>query len=201
MPYHFHPSLYMHAWVLSCFRCVQLFGTLWTVARQAPLSVGFSRQEYWSGLTLYTTSCKHCKYSFSESSSSFSHDYYYSHHLSNIDYAVSWVLCQALCMHSKSLQSSWILCGPMNCSLPGSSVHGIFQASILEWVAIPSSRASSWPASPVAPALQADSLPSEPQAKTSSISLLFCTTGVVILILPWGNWHPETSHGSPSSQG
>ena len=29
---------------------VQLFGTLWTVARQAPLSMGFSRQEYWSGL-------------------------------------------------------------------------------------------------------------------------------------------------------
>ena len=29
---------------------VQLFGTSWTVARQAPLSMGFSRQEYWSGL-------------------------------------------------------------------------------------------------------------------------------------------------------
>ena len=31
--------------------CVQLFETLWTVACQAPLSMGFSRQEYWSGLT------------------------------------------------------------------------------------------------------------------------------------------------------
>ena len=30
--------------------CVQLFSTLWTVAHQAPLSMGFSRQEYWSGL-------------------------------------------------------------------------------------------------------------------------------------------------------
>ena len=29
---------------------VQLFATLWTVASQAPLSMGFSRQEYWSGL-------------------------------------------------------------------------------------------------------------------------------------------------------
>ena len=29
---------------------VQLFATSWTVARQAPLSIGFSRQEYWSGL-------------------------------------------------------------------------------------------------------------------------------------------------------
>ena len=30
--------------------CVQLFVTLWTVAHQAPLSMGFPRQEYWSGL-------------------------------------------------------------------------------------------------------------------------------------------------------
>ena len=36
--------------MLSCFCCVQLFATLWTVARQAPLSMRFSRQEYWSGL-------------------------------------------------------------------------------------------------------------------------------------------------------
>ena len=35
--------------MLSCFICVQLFATLWTVALQAPLSMGFSRQEYWSG--------------------------------------------------------------------------------------------------------------------------------------------------------
>ena len=34
----------------SCFSHVQLFATLWTVARQAPLSTGFSRPEYWSGL-------------------------------------------------------------------------------------------------------------------------------------------------------
>ena len=36
--------------MLSCFSCVQLFVTLSTVACQAPLSMGFSRQEYWSGL-------------------------------------------------------------------------------------------------------------------------------------------------------
>ena len=36
--------------VLSRFTRVQLFATPWTVARQAPLSMGFSRQEYWSGL-------------------------------------------------------------------------------------------------------------------------------------------------------
>ena len=36
--------------MLSCFNHVQLFATLWTVARQKSLSRGFSRQEYWSGL-------------------------------------------------------------------------------------------------------------------------------------------------------
>ena len=40
----------MRACVLSCLSHVRLFETLWTVARQAPLSMGFSRQEYWSGL-------------------------------------------------------------------------------------------------------------------------------------------------------
>ena len=38
------------ACVLSCFSCFWLFVTPWTVACQAPLSMGFSRQEYWSGL-------------------------------------------------------------------------------------------------------------------------------------------------------
>ena len=36
--------------LLSHFSCVRLFVTLWTIARQAPLSMGFSRQEYWSEL-------------------------------------------------------------------------------------------------------------------------------------------------------
>ena len=36
--------------MLSRFSHVQLFATLWTIASQAPLSIGFSRQEYWSGL-------------------------------------------------------------------------------------------------------------------------------------------------------
>jgi len=38
------------ACVLTCFSCVQLFATPWTVAHQALLSMGFSRQEYWSQL-------------------------------------------------------------------------------------------------------------------------------------------------------
>ena len=36
--------------VLICFSHVRVFMTLWTVAQQVPLSMGFSRQEYWSGL-------------------------------------------------------------------------------------------------------------------------------------------------------
>jgi len=43
-------------------------------------------------------------------------------------------------LHAKSLQSCLTLCNPMDCSQPGSSVHGILQARILEWVAMPSSR-------------------------------------------------------------
>ena len=39
---------------------------------------------------------------------------------------------------AKSLQSCLTLCDPMDCSLPGSSIHGIFQARTLEWVAISS---------------------------------------------------------------
>ena len=36
--------------MLSCFSCVWLSATLWTIVCQTPLSMGFSRQEYWSGL-------------------------------------------------------------------------------------------------------------------------------------------------------
>ena len=58
------------------------------------------------------------------------------------------------------------LCDLMDCSPPGSSVHGILQARILEWVAIPFSRGLPGPGNePGSPALQADSLPSEPLGK------------------------------------
>ena len=46
---------------------------------------------------------------------------------------------------SEVAQSCLTLCDPMDCSLPGSSVHGILQARILEWVTISFSRGSSWP--------------------------------------------------------
>ena len=49
----------------------------------------------------------------------------------------------ALCVCVKLHQSCLTLCSPTDCSLPGSSVPGILQARILEWVAMPSSRGSS----------------------------------------------------------
>ena len=48
-----------------------------------------------------------------------------------------------VCVRAQSLQLCLTLCDPMDCSPPGSSVHGIFQARILEWVAMPSFRGSS----------------------------------------------------------
>ena len=60
----------------------------------------------------------------------------------------------------------WLFWDPMDCSPPGSSVHGILQARIPEWVTIPFSRGSSQPrVEPRSPALQVFSLPSEPPGK------------------------------------
>ena len=52
-------------------------------------------------------------------------------------------LINALCVHAKLFQSCLTLCDPMDCSPPGSSVHGILQARILEWVATRFFRGSS----------------------------------------------------------
>ena len=50
-----------------------------------------------------------------------------------------------VCVCAKLLQLCLTLCDPMDCSLPGSSVHGILQARILKWVDISFSRGSSQP--------------------------------------------------------
>ena len=56
-----------------------------------------------------------------------------------------WYLIWALKSESEILQSRLTLGDPMGCSLPGSSSHGIFQAGVLEWVAVSFSRGSSQP--------------------------------------------------------
>ena len=67
-------------------------------------------------------------------------------------------------------QSCLILCDPMDHSSPGSSVHGLLQARILEGTAIPFSRGFPDPGiEPGSPALQADSLLSEPPRKPIQI--------------------------------
>ena len=56
-----------------------------------------------------------------------------------------WGTCIRKGKESEVAQSCPTLCDPMDCSLSGSSIHGIFQARVLEWVAISFSRESSRP--------------------------------------------------------
>ena len=88
-----------------------------------------------------------------------------------------WCVCVELGAHAKSLQSCLTLCNPMDCSPPGSSVHGILQARILEWVAMPSSRGSSWPRDWICISYvlhwQADSLPLIPPGKPNWLCILY----------------------------
>ena len=95
------------------------FVTLWTIAHQAPLSIGFSRQEYESGLPCPPPG----------------------------DLLDPGIKPSALISPAGSLPQSPLgkltklysdLCDSMDCGLPGSSVHGIHQARKLEWVASPS---------------------------------------------------------------
>ena len=85
--------------LLSCFSHARLCETPEMAAHQAPLSLGFSRQEYWSG----------CHFLFQ---------------------------CMKVKIESEVAQSCLTLSDPQDYSLQGSSVHGIFQARVLKWVAI-----------------------------------------------------------------
>ena len=85
--------------LLSHFSCVRLCATPEMAAHQAPPSLGFSRQEHWSGLPFP----------------------------SPMHESEEW---------KWSPQSCLTLSDPMDCSLPGSCVHGIFLARVLEWGAI-----------------------------------------------------------------
>ena len=55
------------------------------------------------------------------------------------------MVCVCVCVCVCILNLVWLFSDPMNCKPPGSSVHGIFLAKILEWVAIFYSRGFSWP--------------------------------------------------------
>ena len=75
-------------------------------------------------------------------------------------------------------QSCLTLCNPMDCSPPGSSVHRILQARILEWVVIPFSRKSSWPRGWIQFSYISGRLPCEPLGKPLC---LICTFFIIIL--------------------
>ena len=82
------------------------------------------------------------------------------------------------------------LCNPSDCSPPGSSVHGILQARILEWVVIPFSRESSQTRDQTrSPTMQADSLLSEPSANFSfciyEIEYQYPYTRIIVTLLKY----------------
>ena len=101
-------------------------------------------------------------------------------------------LCDALRLVAQTCPT---LCDPVDCSPPGSSVHGILQARILEWVAMLSSRDLPNPGiKPRSPALQAGSLPSEPPGKPKNtwVGSLPLLQGIL--------WDPGIELGSPAFQ-
>ena len=84
-------------------------------------------------------------------------------------------------MHAKSFQSYLTLCNPADCSPPGSSVHGISQARILEWVATSSSRGSSRPrdwtqVSSIAGRLFTTEPQGKPVIRIQELLRIFCLT-------------------------
>ena len=88
--------------------------------------------------------------------------YFLVHFYHSLNHHVLFILSAVLCLITQLCPTHWDF---MDCNPPGSSVHGILQARILEWVAMPSSRGSAQPKSPT---LQADSLQSEPPGKPYS---------------------------------
>ena len=137
--------------------CAQSCPTLtpWTVAHQAPLSMGFLRQEYWSGLPFPPPILLYAAAAAAKSLQSCLT--VQPHRRQPTRLPCPWdsqgkntgVGCHFLlqCMKVKSesevAQSCPTLCDPMDSSPPGSSVHGILQARILEWIANSFSRGSS----------------------------------------------------------
>ena len=112
---------------------VQLFVTLRIVAHQAPLSIGI----------LQARTLEQVAISFSRGSSRFKDRTQVSQTLYLLSHKGTLIANRYLQLPCSVSQSCATLCDPMNCSLPGSSVHGISQTRILEWAAISFCRGSS----------------------------------------------------------
>ena len=91
------------------------------------------------------------------------------------------VVTLCACMCAQLLQSCPVLSDPMDCSLPSSSVHGILQERILEWVAMPSSRGSSQPRNQTRICIAGRFFTSEPPGKPCMITLLSAFKGTSML--------------------
>ena len=139
--------LLKNIWLLTLYVCdlshfshVRLFATLWTIVSQDPQSMRFSRQEYWSGLP--------------HTSPGDLLDPGIKPAFLNSPILVGWFFLPIapprksnylLWSEVKVAQTCPILCDPMDWSPPVSSVHGILQARVMEWVTISFSRGSSPP--------------------------------------------------------
>ena len=119
---------------------VPLFAIPWTVALQAPLSMGFCRQEYWRGLPFPSPGDLPDPGVEPASLSSPSPPRWAGGFSSVVLPGRPVMSCYTLVV-----QSCPTLCNPVDYSLTGSSVHGIPQARILEWIFDSSSRVSSQP--------------------------------------------------------
>ena len=135
---------------IQCYAMLSHFSRVWlcvtpeTAAHQAPPSLGFSRQEHGSGFPFLSPMHKSKKWKWSHSVVS---DPQRPHRRQPTRLPCPWdspgkntgVGCHFLlqCMKVKSESEVAQLCptpsDPMDCSLPGSSAHGIFQARVLEW--------------------------------------------------------------------
>ena len=109
---------------------VCLFSTLWTASHQAPVSMQFSRQEYWSGWPFPTPGDLPSP-GIKPASLASAGEFFIT-------------TPPAAAAAAKSLQSCPTLCDPRDGSPPGSPVPGILQARTLEWVAFSFSNAWKW---------------------------------------------------------
>ena len=123
----------MHACTLSPD---PLVAATWTVAHQAPLSMGFSRQEYWSRLPFPFLGDRPNPRIKPRPPALAGGFFTAVQPLKPSSQVPAACLVAQLCP---------TLCDSMECSPPGSSVHGVLQARILEWVVISFSRGSSQP--------------------------------------------------------
>ena len=148
---------------VKSLNCVRLFATPWIAAHQSPPSMGFSRQEYWSGVPLPSpVSCYSCLLPpvLHSAANAMIFKLYKVSLLLLFYLFLGFLFCigvqlinnvvivsgeqqrdSAVLMKVKVAPSCPALCDPMDCSLPGSAVHGILWARILEWVAIAFSNA------------------------------------------------------------